>query len=47
MEPRSFYGKFTVLLHKDNGIWKIVMDSDTSEKNSISANDFIAAAPLD
>ncbi len=47
MEPQSFYGKFTVLLRKDNGVWKILMDSDTSEKNSISANDFIAAAPLD
>jgi len=46
-EPQSFYGKFTVLLRKDGGVWKIVMDSDTSEKNSISANDFIAAAGID
>lgn len=46
-EPQSFYGKFIVMLRKENGIWKILLDSDSSEKNTISANDFIAAAPMD
>jgi ketosteroid isomerase-like protein len=28
---RSFYGKFTVVLRKENGKWKITLDSDSSE----------------
>lgn len=27
----SGYGKFTVLLNKENGFWKIVMDADANE----------------
>lgn len=30
-EKRTGYGKFTVLLRKENGNWKILMDSDTNE----------------
>jgi len=30
-EKRTGYGKFTVLLRKENGIWKIFMDSDANE----------------
>lgn len=29
---QSGYGKFHVLLRKENGIWKILMDADASEK---------------
>lgn len=30
-EKRTGYGKFTVLLRKENGMWKILMDSDANE----------------
>jgi ketosteroid isomerase-like protein len=29
---RTGYGKFHVLLHKENGTWKILMDADASAK---------------
>jgi len=31
-EKRSGYGKFHVLLRKENGVWKILMDADANEK---------------
>ena len=30
-EIRTGYGKFHVLLRKENGVWKIMMDADTGE----------------
>lgn len=33
--PRSFYGKFHVTLRKENGFWKIMIDSDSNENGSI------------
>jgi len=31
-EKRFGYGKFHVLLRKENGVWKILMDADAGEK---------------
>ncbi|HYJ37487.1 MAG TPA: nuclear transport factor 2 family protein [Chitinophagaceae bacterium] len=31
-EARSFYGKFHVLMRKENGRWKILMDADANDK---------------
>ena len=31
-EKRTGYGKFHVLLRKENGVWKILMDADANEK---------------
>lgn len=45
-ERRSFYGKFHVVLRKENGIWKILVDSDSSEGGTIGEKDFLAANPL-
>lgn len=44
-EVRKGIGKFHVLLQKENGVWKILMDADTSE----GANEevFNKAAPLE
>ena len=42
---RSFYGKFHVLLRKEGGAWKILMDADTSSENDQAA--FDAALPMD
>ncbi len=39
-EENSFYGKFNVTLKKVNGVWKIHIDSDTSEGGTISEVDF-------
>jgi ketosteroid isomerase-like protein len=46
-KTRSFYGKFYVVLRKENGTWKILVDSDSSEGGSIGEKDFAAAKPLE
>lgn len=45
-ETRSGYGKFHVALRKENGVWKILVDSDSSEGNTIGEKEFLAAKPL-
>ena len=30
-EPRSYYGRFFVVLEKENGTWKILVDADTGK----------------
>jgi len=45
-ESRSFYGKFHVVMRKENGIWKILVDSDSSENGTIGEDDFLEAKPL-
>lgn len=37
---QSYYGKFNVTLQKVGGIWKIRIDSDTSENGTIGEEDF-------
>lgn len=46
-ESRSFYGKFHVVLRKENGTWKILVDSDSAEGGTIGEKDFAAAKPLE
>ena len=41
---RHGYGKFHVLLRKENGTWKILMDADASEKTNESI--FMSASPM-
>lgn len=43
-EKRTGIGKFHVLLRKENGIWKILMDADTGEGADESV--FLKAQPL-
>jgi ketosteroid isomerase-like protein len=43
---KFFYGKFHVVLRKENGEWKILVDSDSSENNTIGEVDFQAAQPI-
>ena len=45
-QARTYYGKFHVTLRKEEGIWKIAVDSDTSHQNSITEQDFQEASPL-
>ncbi len=42
---RNAYGKFHVLLRKENGIWKILMDADASEK--INEQVFMSAKAME
>ena len=45
-KPHSFYGRFHVVMRKENGIWKILVDTDSSEGNTIGEKDFMAAKPM-
>jgi ketosteroid isomerase-like protein len=44
---RSGYGRFHVVLRKENGIWKILVDTDSSEGDTIGEKEFLAASPLE
>jgi ketosteroid isomerase-like protein len=44
-EKRTGYGKFHVLLRKENGTWKILMDADANEKTDEKV--FITAQPIE
>lgn len=40
---RTYYGQFHVILTKENGIWKILMDYDSNEANTIDEKDYAKA----
>ncbi len=40
-----YYGKFQVVLRKESGTWKILVDSDSNEKNTIGESDYESALP--
>jgi len=42
-DPQVYYGQFHVLFAKENGRWKIIMDYDSSEGNSIGEKDYTKA----
>ena len=44
-EKRTGYGKFHVLLRKENGAWKILMDADANEKTDEAI--FLTAKPME
>ena len=44
-KSRSYYGKFTVLLRKEEGRWKILMDQDSPEDASEAT--FQKASPIE
>jgi ketosteroid isomerase-like protein len=46
-EKEIYYGKFQVALRKENGIWKILVDSDSNQEGIIIEKDFLAAKPLE
>ena len=41
------YGKFHVFMRKLNGVWKIVVDYDSNEKNTIDEKAYLAAFVMD
>ena len=44
---QNYYGKFLVVLRKENGIWKILVDTDSSEGGTIDEKSFLAAKPME
>jgi ketosteroid isomerase-like protein len=41
------YGRFHVVLRKENGTWKILVDTDSNEGKTIGEAQFIAAKPME
>jgi ketosteroid isomerase-like protein len=46
-EKKVSYGKFQVALRKENGVWKILVDSDTDEGGTITTEMFLKAGALE
>jgi hypothetical protein len=46
-ETWTGYGKFHVFMRKINGIWKIVVDYDSNENNTINEQTYLAAFGMD
>ena len=44
---KTFYGRFHVVLRKENGTWKILVDTDSSEGNSIDEEEYLQAPPME
>jgi ketosteroid isomerase-like protein len=46
-EKRTGYGQFHVALRKENGVWKILVDSDSNNNRTITEEMFQAAKALE
>ncbi len=46
MGNQTYYGKFHVLLKKENGDWKIFMDYDSNEGGTVGEKDFSEAIAI-
>lgn len=44
---QRYYGQFHVLHQKENGVWKILMDYDSNEGNTINEASFLKAKAID
>lgn len=44
---KNSYGRFHVVMRKENDVWRILVDTDSSENNSISEKDFLAASAME
>ena len=43
----NYYGRFHVVLKKESGVWKILVDTDSSENGAIGEKDFLAARAME
>jgi ketosteroid isomerase-like protein len=43
---QDYFGRFHVVLRKEKGIWKIFVDTDSSEGNMIGEKEFLRASPM-
>lgn len=46
-QEQNYYGKFHVILRQINGVWKIAVDYDSSEGNSINQDSYNKAFAID
>jgi ketosteroid isomerase-like protein len=46
-EKRTGYGQFHVALRKENGVWRILVDSDSNNNRTITEEMFQAAKPME
>jgi len=46
-KEQIYYGQFHVILKKENAIWKIVMDYDSNESNTIGEKEYLKADGID
>lgn len=46
-KTQTYYGRFHVALRKEKGVWKILVDTDSTENNTIGEKDFLAAKPME
>jgi ketosteroid isomerase-like protein len=46
-KSNSYYGRFHVVLRKENGVWKILVDTDSSENGTIDEKIFLSAKPME
>jgi ketosteroid isomerase-like protein len=44
---RTFYGRFHVALRKEKGAWKILVDTDSSDGNTIDEEDYLQARSME
>jgi hypothetical protein len=42
-----YYGRFHVVLRKENGTWKILVDTDSNEGGKIDEAQFLSAQPME
>jgi ketosteroid isomerase-like protein len=45
-KPATIYSRFQVLIKKENGVWKIQFDTDSSEAATLTEKDFMKAEPM-
>ena len=43
LDEKTYYGQFHVIFKKENGTWKIFMDYDSNEKNTIGEEAYLKA----
>ena len=43
---QDFFGRFHVAMRKENGVWKILVDTDSTEGNTIGEKEFLSASPM-
>ncbi|PWK19520.1 YybH family protein [Xanthomarina spongicola] len=46
-QEQSYYGQFHVILRKEKDIWKILIDYDSSEKNTVDVSTYNKAFAID
>jgi len=46
-DEKAYYGQFHVIMMKENGTWKIFMDYDSNESNTIGEDDYAKARGIE